>query len=107
MTTTKPVISCLTRDLIILKLRKYQINQKDLFVSEVEKEENLVKKTCRELGITQKELAEILEVTPHTITNWSKYGMDKTTKTALEGLVYKNKFKEIQENIIDFKNFSF
>ncbi len=33
-------------------------------------EENLVKKTCRELGITQKELAERLGVTQRTITNW-------------------------------------
>jgi DNA-binding XRE family transcriptional regulator len=31
-----------------------------------EKEENLVKKTCRELGITQKELAKYFGVTPKT-----------------------------------------
>jgi DNA-binding XRE family transcriptional regulator len=34
-------------------------------------EENLVKKTCRELGITQKELAEKIGVSQRTITNWS------------------------------------
>jgi transcriptional regulator with XRE-family HTH domain len=32
------------------------------------KEENLVKKTCKELGITQKELAEIMGVTERTLS---------------------------------------
>ena len=36
-------------------------------MSEVEKEENLVKKTCRELGITQKELAERIGVSESSI----------------------------------------
>jgi len=45
-------------------------------VSEVEKtekdkEENLVKKTCRELGITQKELAERTLISERAITNWA------------------------------------
>jgi transcriptional regulator with XRE-family HTH domain len=34
-------------------------------------EENLVKKTCRELGITQKELANMLGITDRTISNWA------------------------------------
>jgi DNA-binding XRE family transcriptional regulator len=34
-------------------------------------EENLVKKTCRELGITQKELAERIGVSKQTIYDWS------------------------------------
>ncbi len=34
-------------------------------------EENLVKKTCRELGITQKELAEIIGVSRQTISDWA------------------------------------
>ncbi len=37
-------------------------------------EENLVKKTCRELGITQKELAEIMGIHEGTIRNWSSNG---------------------------------
>jgi len=37
----------------------------------MEKEENLVKKTCRELGITQKELAERIGVSKQTIYDWS------------------------------------
>jgi DNA-binding XRE family transcriptional regulator len=34
-------------------------------------EENLVKKTCKELGITQKELAERIGVSKQTIYDWS------------------------------------
>jgi DNA-binding XRE family transcriptional regulator len=34
-------------------------------------QENLVKKTCRELGITQKELAEKIGVSRQTIYDWS------------------------------------
>jgi DNA-binding XRE family transcriptional regulator len=34
------------------------------------KEENLVKKTCRELGITQKELAEKIGVSQNTVSTW-------------------------------------
>ncbi len=37
----------------------------------VEKEENLVKKTCRELGITQKELAEKIGVTDRTLSKYA------------------------------------
>jgi transcriptional regulator with XRE-family HTH domain len=33
-------------------------------------QENLVKKTCRELGITQKELAEMMGVNPITPSQW-------------------------------------
>jgi len=43
-------------------------------VSEVEnKEENIVKKTCRELGITQKELAEMIGVSRVTINDWANH----------------------------------
>ena len=39
----------------------------------MEKEENLVKKTCRELGITQKELANNVGVSNQTISDWANY----------------------------------
>ena len=45
--------------------------------------ENIVKKVCKELGITQKELAERLGVSADTISNWAK-GKTKTPKWALE-----------------------
>jgi transcriptional regulator with XRE-family HTH domain len=35
------------------------------------REENLVKKTCRELGITQKELSEYFGVTPKAVSDWA------------------------------------
>jgi DNA-binding XRE family transcriptional regulator len=69
-------------------------------------EENLVKRTCKELGITQKELAEIMGVTPHTVTNWSKGKIDKTIVIALEGLIYKSKFVNFQKNMKEFNNFT-
>ena len=34
-------------------------------------EENIVKKTCRELGVTQKELADIMGVAKNTTTQWA------------------------------------
>jgi transcriptional regulator with XRE-family HTH domain len=40
-----------------------------------EKELNLVKKTCKELGITQKQLAEKIGVSRVTINDWAN---DKT-----------------------------
>ena len=38
------------------------------------KEENIVKKVCKELGITQKELAERMGVNDVTVRNWSSKG---------------------------------
>jgi transcriptional regulator with XRE-family HTH domain len=42
-------------------------------------EENLVKKTCKELGITQKELARYFGVTPRAVSDWAtqKYQLPK------------------------------
>ena len=68
----------------------------------MEKEENLVKKTCRELGITQKELAEITGVSQTTVFRWNKNQSDKTVKVILEGLLYKKKFQDL-ENIFTMK----
>ena len=65
----------------------------------MEKEENLVKKTCRELGINQKELAEKIGMSPHTITRWNKDGLDKTGQTLLKGLIYEKKFIDLKEFI--------
>ena len=71
-------------------------------MSEVEKEENLVKKTCRELGITQKELAEMIGVSQTTIFRWISNGIDKTATIILEGLLYKKRFLDLQ-NILNSK----
>jgi len=63
-------------------------------------EENLVKKTCKELGVTQKELAEMLEVTETTIMRWGKKRLDKVTQILLEGLLYKKKFQDLQNTLL-------
>ncbi|ARR04578.1 MULTISPECIES: helix-turn-helix transcriptional regulator [Campylobacter] len=36
--------------------------------------DNIVKKVCRELGITQRELAEIIKVNDGTVRQWSSKG---------------------------------
>jgi transcriptional regulator with XRE-family HTH domain len=62
----------------------------------MDKEISLVKRTCKELGITQKELAEIMGVTPHTVTNWAKGKMEAIHEKALSGLIYEKKYNDIQ-----------
>jgi len=66
-------------------------------------EENLVKKTCRELGITQKELAEKLNLSLPTINRWSS-DVSKmpvlgeiALSLMLENHSYKLKLKTIKE----------
>ncbi|EJF06813.1 Helix-turn-helix protein [Thiovulum sp. ES] len=67
-----------------------------------QKEENLVKKTCRELGITQKELAKMLDVSQDTVTNWTKGEPKQIIKVLLEALIYKKKFHNILK-IVEFQ----
>ena len=61
-------------------------------------ETNLVKKTCRELGITQKELAERLGVNKNTISEWANY------KTPISKLVETTlKLLTVEKEFINFK----
>jgi transcriptional regulator with XRE-family HTH domain len=69
-------------------------------------EENLVKKTCKELGITQKELAEKIGVSPEAVSRWNR-GTNKIPKavellflTLLENI----KYKKIDQELINFRN---
>jgi transcriptional regulator with XRE-family HTH domain len=56
-------------------------------------EENLVKKTCRELGITQKELAEKMGVHDVTVRNWSSKGeIPNLAKNFINLLLEKKEF---------------
>ncbi len=68
-------------------------------------DKNIVKEVCRELGITQKELAEKIGAAEATVRNWSA-GKEVPTwaKKSIELLTenYKNKkiittFKELQK----------
>lgn len=63
-------------------------------------DENIVKKTCKELGLTQKELAERLDVSPASVSDWAKGNIPKMTKLALELLV---KNKNLEEKLNIFK----
>jgi DNA-binding XRE family transcriptional regulator len=68
-----------------------------------QKEENLVKKTCRELGITQKELAKILGVHDVTVRNWnSKLNTPKMAENFMNLLIEK---KELSNYLNTVKNF--
>lgn len=47
------------------------------------KEENIVKKVCKELNITQKELAETMGVSENTIGGWARE-ITETPKWAIK-----------------------
>ncbi len=64
-------------------------------------EENLVKKTCRELGITQKELAEKIGVAPYTISRWANGEIDKTIEVFLDALIYKHRFLILEKLFVN------
>jgi len=58
--------------------------------------ENIVKKVCKELGITQKELAEMLDVSTSAVSLWSKGEIPKMAKIALECML---ELKECREKL--------
>jgi transcriptional regulator with XRE-family HTH domain len=62
-------------------------------------EENLVKKTCRELGITQKELAERIGVSRVSINEWAN-NKTPTPKWAEKTIKLLSEVEELQT----FKN---
>jgi transcriptional regulator with XRE-family HTH domain len=67
----------------------------------LEKEENLVKKTCRELGITQKELAEKIGVNKNTVSEWAnnKKPISKLVETTLTLLKTEKEFTYFKNTI--------
>jgi transcriptional regulator with XRE-family HTH domain len=68
-----------------------------------EKEENLVKKVCKEYNITQIELSKKLDIPRGTISRWvSTSNIPKTAELALN-LMLKN--KELENKLAFFKNF--
>jgi len=62
------------------------------------KDINIVKKVCKELGVTQKELAELLGVPQTTVSGWVTGDIPKMTKYALE-LMLENKDLKSKLNI--------
>ena len=75
----------------------------------MEKEENLVKKTCRELGITQKKLAEILGISESSIKRIASSEptkqMENSIKLVLENYQLKQDLFKIEEFQNNLKNF--
>jgi DNA-binding XRE family transcriptional regulator len=67
-------------------------------------EENLVKKTCRELGITQKELAQITGFKEQTIRNWSSSKEFPEYSKAFFAILLEN--KKYKDALFHFNQFS-
>ena len=64
------------------------------------KEENIVKKTCKELGITQKELAVLMGVNDGTIRKWSSQTKPPEWGIAFLNTILKN--KDLNEKLNKF-----
>ncbi len=67
----------------------------------IEESENIVKKTCRELGITQTELADMLGVSRQSINNWANGRTDppKIFSRLIELVRIEKKFIAIKEQL--------
>jgi transcriptional regulator with XRE-family HTH domain len=71
----------------------------------LEKEESLVKKTCQELGITQKELANITGYTEQAISRWNKGSeMSKSVEVLLNTMIELSKYKKVIPELTNIKN---
>lgn len=63
-------------------------------------EQNIVKKVCAELGITQKELAEKLATSKATVERWSSTGeIPESSKKYLEILLENEELKKENQEI--------
>ena len=69
-------------------------NYIDKYPNFIDEKVNIVKKVCKELGITQKELAERLDVSPSSISDWVKGSIPKMAKMYLELLIETKDLKE-------------
>ena len=70
------------------------------------KQTNIVKDTAKELGMTQKQLADRMGVAENTISQWSR-GIVDTPKWALEMfelLKVERKYKTIKDFIFDLES---
>jgi len=65
----------------------------------LEKEENLVKKTCRELGINQKQLAEKIGISDRTLSRYATNIIPKNIELHLKLLLQLKNKNEIIQNL--------
>ena len=67
--------------------------------------DNIVKRYCKEIGITQKELAKVLEVPEGTVSSWAvKNKIPRLGKKAIEFYIENKKKEEIIESYKNFVN---
>jgi len=66
-------------------------------------EENIVKQTCKELGVTQKELAKITSISLPTIERWSSSNKIPKQNIIFLKLLVKN--NNMQNELNEIKNF--
>ncbi|BCD59580.1 MULTISPECIES: DNA-binding transcriptional regulator [unclassified Nitratiruptor] len=67
--------------------------------------ENIVKKVCKELGITQKELAEKIGAAEATVRNWSAgKEVPKWAIKSMELLLENQKYKNLVSAIKNLQN---
>lgn len=69
-----------------------------------EKEENIVKKVCKEFNISQAELSRQLDVSSATISDWAKGNIPKMAQMALELMLENKELKSHLENVKNFYN---
>lgn len=62
--------------------------------------DNIVKRACKELGITQKELADRLGITPSAISQWGN-DVPKTAQVAIELMLENNQLKKDIKTILE------
>lgn len=61
----------------------------------MDKEQNIVKRVCKELGVTQKELGELLDVPSGTVSRWASTGdIPKMAEMALKLLLENEQYKK-------------
>jgi len=60
--------------------------------------DNIVKKVCKELGITQKELADKLDVSTAAISTWGKGDIPKMAELALKLMLENKDLKETEKS---------
>jgi len=66
------------------------------------KEENIIKKTCKELGITQKELAVELGVSKPSVDRWASTGDIPESSSKLISFFIEN--QQLKNEILEMKN---
>jgi DNA-binding transcriptional regulator YiaG len=87
----------------IIKPIKTSITTKNRTKKRGASKDNVVKRYCKELGITQKELAKILEVPEGTVSSWAvKNEIPRLGKKAIEFYI---EIKKNEDIVSTYKNF--